>query len=112
MLLYDGAIRMDLVDDDDNDEVDINKKKHRYWEVFTEKGYDWDYLGAGEGTSFGVQFPKITSPNKSNWYNVEAAAYLWDELFTADFNRYAKRLSWHKEDWVWHKEDRVWYEED
>lgn len=96
MLLYDGAIRMDLVDDDDNDEVDINKKKHRYWEVFTEKGYDWDYLGAGEGINFGVQFPKITSPNKSNWYNVEAAAYLWDELFTADFNRYAKRLSWRK----------------
>jgi hypothetical protein len=104
MLLYDGALRMDLVDDDDNDEVDIEKKKHRYWELFTEKGYDWDYLGRGappennpNGTvQFGVQFPKITSPSKSNWENVEGALYLWDELFTADFNRYAKRIAWRK----------------
>jgi len=96
MLLYDGAIRMDLVDDDDNDEVDINKKKHKYWEVFTEKGYSWDYLGKGEGADFGIVFPKITSPSISSWANVEAALYLWDELFTADFNRYSKRISWRK----------------
>lgn len=96
MLLYDGAIRMDLIDDDDNDEVDINKKKHRNWEIFTEKGYNWDYLGKGEGIDFGVVFPKLTSPNKSTWSNVEAAAALWDELFTADFNRYIKRTSWRK----------------
>lgn len=96
MLLYDGAIRMDLVDDDDNDDVDINKKKHRNWEVFTEKGYDWDYLGKGEGTEFGVVFPKLTSPNKPTWGNVENTITLWDELFTADFNRYSKRISWRK----------------
>lgn len=96
MLLYDGAIRMDLIDDDDNDEVDINKKKHKNWEVFTEKGYTWDYLGKGEGFDFGVVFPKLTSPNKSSWKNVEGTATLWDELFTADFNRYVKRVSWRK----------------
>jgi hypothetical protein len=96
MLLYDGAVRMDLVDDDDNDEVDINKKKHKYWEVFTEKGYDWDYLGAGEGVNFGVVFPKLTSPRISSWENVEGTVTLWDELFTSDFNRYSKRISWRK----------------
>jgi len=96
MLLYDGAIRMDLVDDDDNDEVDINKKKHRYWEVFTEKGYDWDYLGKGEGSDLGVVFPKLTSPKVSSWQNVEDTITYWDELFTADFNRYSKRVSWRK----------------
>ena len=96
MLLYDGAVRMDLVDDDDNDEVDISKKKHKYWEIFTEKGYDWDYLGAGEGTNFGVVFPKLTSPLISNWTNVEGTQTLWSELFTADFNRYSKRVSWRK----------------
>jgi len=96
MLLYDGALRMDLIDDDDNDEVDINKKKHRNWEIFTEKGYDWDYLGKGEGIDFGVVFPKLTSPNKSTWNNVEGTITLWDELFTADFNRYIKRISWRK----------------
>ena len=89
MLLYDGAIRMDLVDDDDNDEVDINKKKHKYWEVFTEKGYSWAYLTD-------IVFPKIVSPNKSNWFNIEASITLWDEVFTADFNRYSKRISWRK----------------
>ena len=89
MLLYDGAIRMDLVDDDDNDEVDINKKKHKYWEVFTEKGYSWTYLTD-------IVFPKIVSPNKSNWTNVEASITYWDEVFTADFNRYSKRISWRK----------------
>lgn len=89
MLLYDGAIRMDLVDDDDNDSVDINKKKHKYWEIFTEKGYDWDYLTD-------IQFPKIVSPNRASWHNVEGTVTLWDELFTSDFNRYSKRVSWRK----------------
>ena len=87
MLLYDGAIRMDLVDDDDNDSVDINLKKPRYWDVFTELGYDWDYLDTNV-------FPKITSPNKSIWLNVESAGITWDEVFTANFNRYVKRISW------------------
>lgn len=87
MLLYDGAIRMDLVDDDDNDSVDINAKKHRYWDIFTELGYDWDYLDTNV-------FPKITSPNKSTWQNVEGSTTLWDEVFTANFNRYVKRISW------------------
>ncbi len=96
MLLYDGAIRMDIVDDDDNDDVDIKKKKHKNWEVFVEKGYNWDYLGKGEGAEFGIVFPKITSPKKSTWQNVEAALYDWDELFTSDFNRYSKRISWRK----------------
>ena len=89
MLLYDGAVRMDLVDDDDNDAVDINKKKHKYWEIFTEKGYDWSYLTD-------IQFPKIVSPNRANWQNVEFTLSYWDELFTADFNRYSKRISWRK----------------
>ena len=89
MLLYDGAIRMDLVDDDDNDSVDINKKKHKYWELFVEKGYDWAYLTD-------VQFPKIVSPNKASWQNIEGTVTDWDELFTADFNRYVKRISWRK----------------
>ena len=96
MLLYNGAMRVDFVDDDDNDEVDISKKKHKYWEVFTESGYNWDYLGKGLGNDLGIVFPKITSPAYSNWGNVEGAQYLWDELFTADFNRYMKRLSWRK----------------
>jgi hypothetical protein len=57
--------------------------------LFTEKGYDWSYLTD-------IQFPKIVSPNKATWQNVEGSATYWDELFTADFNRYSKRVSWRK----------------
>jgi hypothetical protein len=89
MLLYDGAMRMDLLDDDNNDEVNINKKKPRNWALFTEKGYSWTYLDT-------IQFPKIVSPNKATWFNVEATVSDWDELFTSDFNRYSKRISWRK----------------
>ena len=89
MLLYGGCLRMDMVDDDDNDMVDISKKKHQYWELFTSTGYDWDYLT-------NVQFPKITSPSPSKWQKVETAGYIWDDVFTADFNRYMKRFSWRK----------------
>lgn len=102
MLLYDGCLRLDLVDDDDNDAIDVTKKKHQYWELFTEEGYTWDYLGRGDvpangsstQISFGVVFPKITSPNKSTWQNVENEIILWDELFMSDFNRYKMRTSW------------------
>jgi hypothetical protein len=94
MLLYDGCLRMDIVDADDNDAIDIVKKKHQYWELFTEEGYTWDYLGKGEGYDFGVVFPKLTSPNKSTWDNVEKTLTLWDELFMADFNRYKMRTAW------------------
>jgi hypothetical protein len=94
MLLYDGCLRLDLVDDDDNDAVDVAKKKHQYWELFTEEGYDWDYLGKGEGYDYGVVFSKLTSPNKSIWDNVEKTLTLWSNLFTADFNRYKMRTSW------------------
>jgi hypothetical protein len=87
MLLYDGCMRLDIVDDDDNDAVDINKKKHQFWELFTELGYDWDYLT-------NIQFPKMVSPNVSSWYNVESSAHRWDEVFTSDFNRYKMRTSW------------------
>jgi hypothetical protein len=89
MLLYDGALRLDLVDEDDNDEVDINKKKHKNWEIFTEKGYSWNYLTD-------VQFPKLVSPNKNSWKRVEETDTLWMSLFLSDFNRYAKRISWRK----------------
>jgi hypothetical protein len=87
---------MDIVDDDDNDEVDINKKKPKNWAVFREKGYNWDYLGKGEGNDFGIVFPKLTIPDRSNWENVEQTVNEWLELFTTDFNRYSKRISWRK----------------
>lgn len=94
MLLYDGCLRLDLVDDDDNDAIDIVKKKHQYWELFTEEGYNWDYLGKGEGYDFGVVFPKMTSPDKSTWENVELTLTVWDDLFMTDFNRYKMRTAW------------------
>jgi len=89
MLLYDGCLRMDVVDDDDNDSVDVNEKKHQYWETFTEVGYDWNYMTS-------TVFPKIASPNYNNWENIQGEYLIWDAVFTSEFNRYVKRLSWRK----------------
>ena len=87
MLLYDGCLRLDLVDADDNDAIDVTKKKHQYWELFTEEGYSWAYLTD-------VLFPKITSPDKATWTNVEATTDFWDDLFMTDFNRYKMKTAW------------------
>ena len=87
MLLYDGCLRLDLVDADDNDAIDVTKKKHQYWELFTEEGYSWVYLTD-------VLFPKITSPDKATWTNVEATTDFWDDLFMTDFNRYKMKTAW------------------
>jgi hypothetical protein len=89
MLLYDGCLRMDVVDDDDNDSVDVNEKKHQYWETFTEEGNNWTYLTTTE-------FPKIASPNPSQWQIIGNEGIPWAEVFTSAFNRYIKRLSWRK----------------
>ena len=89
MLLYDGCLRLDIVDADDNDTIDVTKKKHQYWELFTEEGYGWTYLTD-------VLFPKLTSPDKATWENLEGTLNAWDDLFMTDFNRYKMKTAWRK----------------
>jgi hypothetical protein len=87
MKLNDGAVRFDIVDDEDNDDVNITLKSHRNWEVFTPKGYNWSYV---ENTIF----PKYVASNSTNWGDVYDQEESWVDLLDPAFERFKKRFSW------------------
>ena len=87
MKLNDGAVRFDIVDDEDNDDVNITLKSHRNWEVFTPKGYNWSYV---ESTIF----PKYVASNSTNWGDVYDQGESWVDLLDPAFERFKKRFSW------------------
>ena len=87
MKLNDGAVRFDIVDDEDNDDVNITLKSHRNWEVFTPKGYNWSYV---ESTIF----PKYVASNSTNWGDVYNQGESWVDLLDPAFERFKKRFSW------------------
>jgi len=87
LYLVDGAVRMDLVDNEDNDRIDIQKKRHNNWETFVEALYTWDELGT-------IILPRRLSPNRSTWGNVEDLSSSWYNLADAEFTRRKKRMSW------------------
>ena len=87
LYLVDGSVRMDLVDNEDNDRIDIQKKRHNNWETFVEALYTWDELGT-------IILPRRLSPNRSTWGNVEDLNSSWYNLADAEFTRRKKRMSW------------------
>ena len=89
MVLQDGAIRVDFLDSDNNDEIDVSVKKPKTWQVFTPNGYNWRYLTT-------KVFKSLTSSTTPNWRNIENANLTWVELALSDYERYTKRFSWRK----------------
>lgn len=87
LYLLDGGIRMDIVDNEDNDRIDVRKKRHRNWELFEESTYSWDEWES-------IVLPKLLSPNRSIWENVEAKDESWYEISDAEFTRRKKKISW------------------
>jgi hypothetical protein len=87
LYLLDGGLRMDIVDNEDKDRIDVQKKRRRNWEVFGEAGYSWQLLEA-------TTLPKLLSPKRSTWENVEAMKLSWYELADAEFERRKKKVSW------------------
>jgi hypothetical protein len=87
LYLTDGAIRLDLVDDEDNDRIDIQKKRRQNWEIFEEMTYTWAELQD-------IILPKRLSPNRSTWGNIENLNTSWYELVDAAFERRKKKISW------------------
>ena len=87
MKLNDGAVRFDIVDDGDNDNVNITLKAHKNWELFTPQGYSWAYVQD-------VIFPKYEASNTTNWGDVYDQAESWVDLLDPGFERYKKRFSW------------------
>lgn len=87
LYLIDGALRLDVVDNEDKDTIDIEKKRRRNWEVFEEDVYNWGELSD-------IILPKILSPNRSTWGNVVALNISWYEFSNAQFQRRKKKFSW------------------
>ena len=83
----DGGLRLDIVDNEDKDVIDIEKKKHKNWEIFTEDLYNW-------GIVQDVILPKVLSPKRSTWQNVEDIALSWYEFSDAQYERRKKQFSW------------------
>ena len=87
MKLNDGAVRFDIIDDEDNDDVNISLKAHRNWELFTPQGYNWTYVES-------VLWPKYSSSNATTWLNVYNQEESWVDLLDPAFERFKKRFSW------------------
>jgi hypothetical protein len=87
MKLNDGAVRFDIIDDEDNDDINITLKAHRNYEVFTPQGYNWTYVED-------IIFPKYEASNTTNWGDVYDQGESWVDLLDPAFERYKKRFSW------------------
>jgi hypothetical protein len=87
LYLLDGGICMDVVDMEDNDRIDIQKKRHRNWELFEEATYSWNDLET-------IIFPKISSPNRSTWQNIQDLNQTWYKFADSEFTRRKKKISW------------------
>jgi len=87
MKLNSGAVRVDLVTDEDQDDIDISLKTHKNWEIFTPKGYSWLYAQ-------NIIFPKYTTANTSTWADVKNQSKTWISLLDPAFERFKKRFSW------------------
>ena len=87
MLFRSGSLRLDIVDNEDHDDVDIRKKRHKNWDLFTSISYSWDQLES-------LILPKLLSPDRSTWGNVEALNLKWFELTSTAFERRKMRFSW------------------
>lgn len=87
LYLLDGGIRMDVVDMEDNDRIDVQKKRRINWELFGEAGYSWNEWET-------IVLPKELSPNRSTWQNVQTLNKSWYEISDAEFTRRRKKISW------------------
>ncbi len=87
LYLLDGAVRMDIVDMEDNDRIDVQKKRRRNWEVFEEGLFNWNDFET-------IVLPKLLSPNRSTWDNVEALDETWYNISSSEFERRKKKISW------------------
>jgi len=87
LYLIDGAVRLDIVDNEDNDEIDITKKRHVNWETFGNVSFTWDKFED-------LILPAKLSPNRSTWNNVELLVSSWYNITNTLYERRKQRMSW------------------
>lgn len=87
LYFIDGAVRLDIVDNEDNDEIDITKKRHVNWETFGGVSFTWDKFED-------LILPAKLSPNRSTWNNVELLVSSWYNVTNTLYERRKQRMSW------------------
>ena len=87
LYLIDGSVRLDIVDNEDNDEIDITKKRHVNWETFGGVSFTWDKFET-------LILPAKLSPNRSTWANVELLVSSWYNITNTLYERRKQRMSW------------------
>jgi len=87
LYLLDGGMRIDLVDQEDNDNINIVKKKQANWALFGEAGYTWFFWESNV-------LKRAASPNKPTWHTVKNLNTTWYNLTDAEFTRRKKKISW------------------
>ena len=87
LYLLDGGVRLDVVDMEDNDRIDIQKKRRRNWDFYEEARYSWDEFES-------IILPKLLSPDRSEWQKVQEKNVSWYEASDAEFTRRKKKISW------------------
>ena len=87
MYLVEGGMRMDVVDNEDKDSIDIQKKRQRNWAIFEDKLYSWRFVEDNV-------LPRVLSPDRSEWFTLESKNLTWYELADSAFERQKKKISW------------------
>jgi hypothetical protein len=87
LYLLDGGVRLDVVDMEDADRIDVQKKRRINWELYAEAGYSWNEWEK-------IILPKLLSPNRSTWQNTQNLNTSWYEISDAEFTRRKKKISW------------------
>lgn len=87
LYLLDGAVRMDIVDNEDNDSIDITKKRQRNWALIGEKAYTWDYWQSRVLNT-------LASPKQPTWDTVNTLGVSWYNVSNAEFSLRKKKISW------------------
>lgn len=87
LYLIDGAMRLDIVDNEDNDEIDITRKNHTNWDTFGGVSFTWDKFES-------LILPAKLSPNRSTWNNVELLVTSWYSITNTLYERRKQRMSW------------------
>lgn len=87
MYFVEGGMRMDVVDNEDKDSIDIQKKRQRNWAIFEDKLYSWRFVEDNV-------LPRVLSPDRSEWFTLESKNLTWYELADSAFERHKKKISW------------------
>jgi len=87
LYFIEGGLRLDVVDNEDKDSIDIQKKRQRNWAILEDKLYSWRFVEDNV-------LPRVLSPDRSEWSTLEGKGLTWYDLSDSAFERHKKKISW------------------